>query len=82
MTVITIDYNDHNLRDQFPKKSVFKDKLQALLFMIDRDWRDYTLYINGREYTWPPYTEFFSNAVLEDHLDQCIDLDKALWPKS
>lgn len=75
MIIISIKYN---YPMSSPKTVEFTNILMPCIYMTDRDPKNYTLYINGREYPWPNANDF-RYVVLENHLNKCIELDEAFY---
>ena len=61
----------------------FEDAIEAANFMIARSLYSYTLFINGREYSWVGLNRFTTNyaftGTIEKHIKECIELDKAFY---
>ena len=51
----------------------------AVLYMWEKEFADYRLLINGREYEWPVGESPGSVLRLHGHIDYCVELDKAFY---
>lgn len=75
MTTITIKPRQKEGLQKWGEEFKSKFVSDVVVYMWGKHQRWYQLFINEREYSWPPVLWM----GLKEHLDYCVELDEAFY---